>query len=177
MEYNNALVAGGAELLSFTEESCWTRAETRREYRIPVTFTLQSVGRRLGGKRVRLEFKEDYGLYYHSDDEAIISTLLDLCPSVDWGAYVYYRRADMTRIEVLDPDTDKPVATITTRKYIGKPVDSARAEAGDYGPNVISFGGIRGRLDVLASAAATRQMERRERHALMREQGILSDER
>ncbi len=169
------MVATSAELLSFTEESCWTRGEQRRQYLIPVTFTLQSVGKRLGGKRVTLEFKEDYGLYYHSDDDPVIAKLTEVCPDVDWGAYVYYRQADMTKIQVLDPDTNLAVATITTRKYIGKPVDRSAAEAGAYGPNVLSFAGIRGRLDVLASMAAEREMKRKQLHAELRAQGVISD--
>lgn len=171
------MVAQGAELLSFTEESCWTRGEQRRQYRIPVTFTLQSVGKRLAGRRVTLEFKEDYGLYYHSDDDPVIAKLTEICPDVDWGGYVYHRQADMTKIQVLDPDTNMTVATITTRKYIGKPVDRQAAEAGAFGTNVLSFAGIRGRLDVLARAAMERDMKRRQLHAELRAQGVISDER
>lgn len=169
------MVAQGAQLLSFTEESCWTRSEERRQYLIPVTFTLQSVGKRLGGKRMSLEFQGDYGLYYHSDDDAVIAKLAELCPHIEWGAYVYHRLPDMTKIQVLDPDTNLAVALITTRKYIGKPINRAEAERGLYGPNVISFAGIRGRLDVLASQSAEREMQRKQRHADLRSRGIISD--
>lgn len=177
MEHNNAAVAQGAELLCFTEESCWTKAEQRRERTIPVTFTVQSVGKRLGGVKVSLEFEDDYGLYYDSDDDRVIQRLSALEPRVQWGAYVYYRQSSMTKIEVLDPDTDKPVATITTRKYIGKPIDQLRCAAGEYGSNVTPFSGIRGRLDVLASLAQQRELERKQRHAALRAAGIITDER
>jgi hypothetical protein len=165
-----------AAVLSFTEESCWTKDEQYRARRIPVAFTLQSVGKRMGAK-IRLEFTEDYGVFYQSGDEEIIARLSALEPGVEWGYYVYYRQHSKARIDVLDPDTDKVAATITTRRYLGRPVDAEAADRGDHGANVSSFAGIRGRLDVLAARAAEREAEKRERHAALRAAGVITDER
>jgi len=101
-----------ASLAYFAEETCWLGTEWR-PVRKPVTFEV--VGTIFGESR-SFEMESDYGIFYDPQDEYLIACLTIAEPSVDWEGLVYWRRADMTFVSVIDPATDQVVAKISVRR-------------------------------------------------------------
>jgi hypothetical protein len=144
-----------AQVLSYVEESCYV-GEQERDFKLPVTFRLFSIGHGLGC-RVDTSFVADYGLYYGDDDERLIQLLQHACPSVNWvWNKVYHRWLDQSRIQVLNAATGAPIAQVEVRRYMGRRVPAASVEQGDYGDNVVTLSQLRA---ARAARLAAHQME------------------
>lgn len=146
--------APSAELLSYVEQTCHGPDDQLLAELQPVTFRLFSVGRGLG-KRVDTSFTADYGLYYDSDDDRLISLLQYAVPEVNWfHNKVYHRWLDKSRIQVLNGNTGGLVAQIETRRYMGKAVKPDAVERGEYGPGVLTLSQLRAAREAEAAARA-----------------------
>lgn len=152
----NATPAPSAEVLSFAEISCFNQHDQLRSTLSTVAFRLFSVGRGLG-RKLDLQFYSDYGVYYSGDDDELIATLQQVSPEVNWGAMVFHRWLDQSRIQIINPERGNIVAQIETRRYYGRKICEKRASGGEYGPNIISLSAVRHQLEMLAVAGENDQ--------------------
>jgi len=142
-----------AEMLSFAEESCYTKDGQFRNNRCPVVFRVFSIGRGLGSK-LSGDMIADYGVYYGSGDEYIIQCLTDSFPDHRWDDKVYWRRPDQSKVDILDGKSGQIIARVETRRYDGRRLTVDKIESGVLGDNVVSLVSERKRLVEAAQIAA-----------------------
>ena len=116
-------------VVSLAEFSCWDGDELRA-IRKKIWFTIRSVGK-IEGLRVSQEFQADFGLMYDGDNQYTIELLGRVCPEVRWDRMFYWRRCDISGIDVVCARSENLVARLRVRDGGGSSGKRSRLARGE----------------------------------------------
>lgn len=104
----------GTSIISLAEYSCWNGNDFRA-VRKKIWFTIHSIGKIDGKRRVAAEFQADFTLMYDADNSYTIWLLGEVEPDIRWDQMFFWRRFDLQAIDVYDAGTEKLFARIRVR--------------------------------------------------------------